>query len=269
MIVVLKRRTLVVLVIGMALLITCVISIASLVDKANAAPTAATERRLPVYSVQRDDKVLAISFDAAWGADKTQGILDCLREQDAKATFFLTGFWIEKYPDMVRAIDRAGMEIANHSDNHLMNTKLGAEELTREIVTVNDMIRELTGKTPRYYRCPFGDYNDGVIAGVEALGMQAIQWSIDSLDWKGLSAAELESRIIPKAGNGDIILCHNNSDHILDALPTILSRLKEAGYTFVTMSELVYADNYHIDHNGRQIPDERSKENTTEQGENR
>lgn len=214
--------------------------------------TGGTLKKLPVYGVDTPDKKIALSFDAAWGADKTQGIIDILKKYDAKATFFLVGFWIEAYPDQVKAIDAAGLEIGNHSNNHLKMSTLGEEEISKEISIVNNQISDLVKKTPKFFRPPFGDYNNRLIEKVEAMGLTAIQWTVDSLDWKGISSTEITKRVCTKVTNGSIVLFHNNSKNILEALPIILLKLKNEGYQFVTMSELVYQDNYTIDNNGIQ-----------------
>lgn len=217
------------------------------------ASAAAPARKIPVYRVQTEEKVVALTFDAAWGADKTQGILDILAEYNADATFFLVGFWIEKFPETVKKIADAGLEIGNHSENHLNMSGLGSGEQNAEITSVNEAIYELTGKTPKYFRAPFGDYCNSLMTTVESLGMVGVQWSIDSLDWKGLSAAEIERRVVPNAKNGDIILMHNNSDHVLDALPLLLMGLSAKGFRFVSLDEMVHTEGYVVDNNGTQI----------------
>lgn len=212
-------------------------------------------RKIPVYCVERgaeEEKVVALTFDAAWGADKTQGIMDILGEYGAGGTFFLVGFWLDKYPEMTRSIAEAGFEIGNHSANHLNMPKLNAETMRTEITSVNAKIEELTGKKPVYFRAPYGDYSDKLMTAVEDLGMVGVQWSIDSLDWKGLSAKEITDRIVPNVKSGDIILFHNNSDHVLDALPLVLMALKNKGYSFVGLSELVATENFTVDHTGMQ-----------------
>ena len=213
-----------------------------------------TPRKIPVYGVDTGDgeKVIALTFDAAWGADKTQGILDIMAKFEAKGTFFLVGFWLDKYADETRAIADAGFEIGNHSRNHLNMPKLSDGEIRAEIEYVNEKVEELTGKRPTYFRAPFGDYNDRLVSAVEGLGMVEVQWSIDSLDWKGLSAKQIYDRVVPKAKSGDIVLFHNNSDHVLDALPMVLTGLKAQGFKFVTMSELVLTEGYSVDNNGIQ-----------------
>lgn len=209
-------------------------------------------RKIPVYSVLTEDKVIALTFDAAWGADKTQGILDVMAQNDAKGTFFLVGFWIDKFEKETKAIADAGFDIGNHSRNHLNMPKLSEDEIKNEIEYVNDRVKELTSKTPVYFRAPFGDYDNKLMTSLESLNMVGVQWSIDSLDWKGLSAKQIYERVVPKAKSGDIVLFHNNSDHVLDVLPMILTGLRAKGFRFVTLSELVATENYTVDNNGVQ-----------------
>lgn len=210
-------------------------------------------RKIPVYGVDcGEEKLVALTFDAAWGADKTLKILEILDKYDVKATFFLVGFWLDKYPEETKAIAESGCEIGNHSNNHLQMSKLSADKIKEELAYVNDVVYKLTGKTPTYFRPPFGDYDNKLIETAEELGLQTIQWSVDSLDWKGLSATEITSRVTKNVKNGSIVLFHNNSDNILEALPLVLANLINSGYKPVTMSELVYADNYYIDNNGIQ-----------------
>lgn len=212
-------------------------------------------RKIPVYNVARaedEPKVVALTFDAAWGADKTQGIIDTLKEYDADATFFLVGFWMDKYAAETKAIADAGFEIGNHSANHLNMPRLADDAMRKEISSVNDTVKSLTGITPTYFRAPYGDYSDRLMTVVEELGMVGVQWSIDSLDWKGLSAKEIVDRVVPKAESGDIILFHNNSDHVLDALPLVLMGLKNKGFSFVGLSDMVATENFTVDSAGVQ-----------------
>lgn len=213
-----------------------------------------SSRKIPVYGVDvgGEEKVIALTFDAAWGADKTQGIIDIMNKYGAKGTFFLVGFWIDKYEEETKAIAKAGCDIGNHSRNHLNMPKLSDGEIRSEIEYVNDRVSELTGIKPTYFRAPFGDYSDRLMSALEEMNMVGVQWSIDSLDWKGLSANEIYNRVVPKAKSGDIVLFHNNSDHVLDALPMVLAALKEAGFRFVTLSELVAREGYSVDNNGIQ-----------------
>lgn len=207
---------------------------------------------VPVYSVETEKKQVAISFDAAWGADKTQQIMDTLKEYDAGATFFLVGFWVDKYPDLVKKIDECGYEIGTHSNTHPDMTKLSRDAAKLELTTCVDMIEKITKKKVELFRPPYGAYNNMLIELSNELNIMPIQWSVDSLDWKGISAENITTRIVNNVKNGSIILCHNNSDHIVEALPMVLDRLKGQGYTVTSVGDLVYKDNYTIDRAGVQ-----------------
>lgn len=210
------------------------------------------KRKVPIYCVDRDDGYVAISFDAAWGADKTQKIMDVCDAYGVKATFFLVGFWMEKYPQMVAEIASRGFEIGTHSATHPQMSKLTATQCQEELVSTCKQIFELTGQPVKLFRPPFGDYNNTLLTTCENLGLFAIQWSVDSLDWKGLSAEQIAVRV-QKAQSGDIILCHNNSDHIVEALPLIFEWAQLKGLKFCPIGQLIYTENYTIDGSGKQI----------------
>lgn len=239
-------------VIAIVALLIVVLLTAGLVIGLTNNETMAQAKLLPIYSVETSKKVVALTFDAAWGADKTQGIMNILKEYNATATFFLVGFWVNKYEAEVRSIDQAGFEIGNHSHNHLKMSTITETEIATELNYVSKNVKRITGKDCKVFRPPFGDYNNRLISGVEAAGMKTIQWDVDSLDWKGISADEIMNRIKVRVKNGSIILFHNNSEHVLDALPQVLLYLKNEGYSFSTVSDMIYHDNYSIDNNGRQ-----------------
>lgn len=209
-------------------------------------------RKVPVYNVDTQEKQVAISFDAAWGADKTQGILDILNEFDVRATFFLVGFWVDDYPDMVKSIDEAGMEIGTHSNTHPDMVKLDRATIKEELETSISKIKNITGKDVNLFRAPFGSYNNNLLDVAESLNLITIQWDVDSLDWKGLSASDISKRVLSRVKNGSIILMHNNADNVLDALRLVLNRLKIDGYKVTAIGDLIFKDNYTIDRNGVQ-----------------
>lgn len=213
-----------------------------------------TVRQLPVYSVERQDKNISISFDCAWGVDHTDEILKALRIGGVKATWFMVEFWAEKYPDYVKKINNAGHEIGTHSSTHSYMSKQNAEEIRLELKTSSEAINKVTGKEVELFRPPYGDYDDELIKTATEEGYYSIQWDVDSLDWKDLSATDIAMRVISKVQSGSIILMHNNGLHTAEAVPIIIETLKNKGYTFVPIGELIYRDNYTIDVNGRQIP---------------
>lgn len=209
-------------------------------------------RKVPIYAVDTEEKRVAITFDSAWGADKTLKILDILKEYNANATFFLVGFWVEDYPDMVRAIKEQCVEIGTHSNTHPDFAKLSKNDMKLELTTSIELIKNITGDDVRLFRAPYGSYNNTIISTAEELNLTTIQWDVDTLDWKGLSGVEICNRVVNKVKNGSIILCHNNSDHILDALPLVLDRLTNMGYKVGSVGDLIMKDNYYVDNLGIQ-----------------
>ena len=199
---------------------------------------AATERVLPVYSVERDGRFVSLTFDAAWGNEDTQTLIDILGRYGVKATFFVVGDWVDKYPESVRALHAAGHEVMNHSAKHPHMAKLSAQKIVSEINACSDKIEAVTGVRPTLFRCPYGEYDDNVISTVRSLGMTAIQWDTDSLDWKKLSAEEIAGRVKEKARPGSIVLFHNAGLHTPEALPGIIEFFQSNGYSIVPKSLL-------------------------------
>lgn len=211
-----------------------------------------TSRSLPIYSVAREGKAVSITFDCAWGTDHTDDILQALAQYSVRATFFTVEFWTEKYPEYISKISQAGHEIGTHSKTHSHMSKQGAEEIRAELESSSAAISGVTGKAVELFRAPFGDYDDELINTARGMGLYTIQWDVDSLDWKDLSAAEIVSRVTSRVQSGSIILMHNNGLHTAEAVPVILDTLIARGYTFVPVGELIYRDNFTIDANGRQ-----------------
>lgn len=209
-------------------------------------------RKVPIYYVNTQNQQVAISFDAAWGADKTEKIMSICKEYNVNATFFLVGFWVEDYPEIAKKIAENGFEIGTHSNTHPDMAKISAEKQKLELETSLNIIKKNTGVDAKLFRPPFGAYNDSLISTAESLGLTTIQWDVDSLDWKGISAMEITNRVLNGVRNGSIILCHNNSDHILDALPIMLDRLQKKGYTVSCVGDLILKSDYVIDNNGMQ-----------------
>jgi len=211
-----------------------------------------TGRIIPIYSVERPDQALSITFDATWGADQTGNLLEILRKNRVKATFFLCGLWVEKYPEMVKRIALEGHEIGNHSYTHPHMNKLTSEEIAHEILQTHQLIRELTDQTPTVFRPPFGEYNNRLIETARSCHYETIIWDVDSLDWKNLSASEMLNRIIKRVQPGSIILCHNAGKHTPETVSQLLPFLKKQGYQLVPLSQLLLKGETYTDHTGRQ-----------------
>ncbi|MFZ5437148.1 MAG: polysaccharide deacetylase family protein [Bacillota bacterium] len=216
--------------------------------------TVTTKRRLPIYGVKTEEKVVAFSFDAAWGADKTEQILATLREHGVRTTFFLVTFWVRKYPEMTKRIADEGHEIGLHSSTHPDMKHLPPDRIREELRENIRAIKEITGKDPKLFRPPFGSYSDRLIQIAEdEMGLLTIQWSLDSLDWKKVTRQDIVSRILNSIEPGDIVLFHNNGEYTADALGEILTEVKARGYRVVPISEILYSPPYYIDHQGKQV----------------
>ncbi|MGI6752380.1 MAG: polysaccharide deacetylase family protein [Anaerovoracaceae bacterium] len=211
------------------------------------------EKKLPIYSVDVQDKRISISFDAAWGDEHTGNILDILDEYGVKTTFFLVDFWAKKHAEDVKEIHKRGHEVGNHSATHPDMTGLSPERIREELKITGDRIKDITGMEPTLFRPPFGAYNNCLIEECRDNGYHVIQWSVDSLDWKDISADQIVERVTSNIEPGDIILFHNNATHVEDYLPKVLKKLQGEGYEIVPIGQLIYKEEYCIDHKGRQI----------------
>ena len=186
-----------------------------------------------------------------WNNNDVDQILEVLKKEDVKVTFFMVGDWVRKYPDDVKKIYEAGHEIGTHSDTHPHVNKLTYEENIQELEKSSEEIQKITGVKPTLYRTPYGEYNNTVIKCANESGYFPIQWSLDTLDYKNLTAEEMWNRI-EKISSGDIVLMHNGTEHTADSLQSIIQKIKAKGLSIVKVSELIYQSNYYIDINGVQ-----------------
>lgn len=215
---------------------------------------ATTKKLLPIYRVNTPNNKVSISFDAAWGSDKTPELLQILKDNEVKTTFFLVGFWVKDYPEMAKKIVEEGHEIGNHSSTHPKMGGLSEEQILDELAQTHKIIKDCNGYEAKLFRPPFGDYSDRLIKQCRDFGYEVIQWDVDSLDWKDLSAATITNRVLKQVKPGSIVLFHNNGKHTTEALPGILAVLKQRRLRVVPVSELLLKGDYYIDHAGEQQP---------------
>lgn len=145
------------------------------------------------------------------------------------------------------------MKYGSHSDTHPHVNNLSYEKNIEEILKSNDKIEKIIGKRTNLYRAPYGEYNNTVIKAATDKGYYTIQWSLDTLDYTGLTGDEMWNRLDSKLSSGDIILTHNGTKHTADSLEMLLKNIKQKGYDVVPVSDLIYKDNYKIDSSGMQI----------------
>ena len=218
------------------------------------------DRKLPIYCVQTEKPQAALSFDAAWGNEDTRQLMEILAKHNVKVTFFMTGGWVERYPEDVKYIASQGHDLGNHSENHKNMSQLGEAEIRAEIQKVHDRVKELTGQDMVLFRPPYGDYDDKVVAVADSMGYYPIQWDIDSLDWKDYGAEAIVDKVVnhKHLGNGSIILMHNGAKYTPEALEAVITGLQEKGYELVPISQLICKEQFSIDHEGRQIPSQKT-----------
>jgi polysaccharide deacetylase family sporulation protein PdaB len=231
------------------------------VPAALTASSKAGNRELPIYCVQTSEKKVSLTFDAAWGNEDTDQILAILEKYHVRATFFMTGEWVTNYPEDVQRIADAGHDLANHSNTHPQMSSLNAEQMKKEIRDMHEKVKELTGIEMNLFRPPYGDYNDLVVTTAMECGYYPIQWDVDSLDWKDYGVDSIIKTVCEHKhlGNGSIVLLHNGSTYTAQALEAVIQGLQAKGYELVPVSELIYTKDYHMDAEGRQIPDQAEK----------
>ncbi|MBE5756209.1 MAG: deacetylase [Clostridiales bacterium] len=241
-----KKRALIIIVLALFIISTPFIGggIVNTVSKNN--------RSLPIYSVDTKENKIAISFDCAWGTDYTDKLLEVFDRENIKVTFFMVEFWAKKHPDLVKKISDKGHEIGTHSSTHSYMSKMSEENIVKELNSSSKEIESVTGKKIDLFRAPYGDYNNRLIDTAKSLGFYTIQWDVDSLDWKNLSSDEIFNRVVKKVKKGSIVLFHNNGLHTLEAVEKIIPYLKKE-YSFSTIGELIYRENYFVNSNGVQI----------------
>lgn len=227
------------------------IAITGVITAQKAVTTATTDRVIPIYYVEKTKKVCSISFDAAWGNEQTDTLLDILDQYNVKTTFFLVGQWVDKFPESVKKISDKGHDVGNHGDTHAHMTQQSDETILQELNSCNEKIEKITGKSPTLFRPPYGDYNNNVVNAVMGIDMYCVQWDIDSLDWKDPSVDQIVQNCTQKLQPGSIILLHNGATNTPEALPKIIEAIQAQGYEIVPISQLLLKGEYTTDVQGK------------------
>lgn len=242
-----KRQILLLILFALIVLVSGAILLTSEIVSASS-PT----RQLPIYAVATDEKKIAITFDAAWTNQDTDELIEILGKHNAKATFFIVGDWAKNFPESVKAFYDAGHTVANHSDTHKAFSKCSKQEIKEEIVNCNEKLEGIIGEKVTLLRAPSGDYTNQSIEVANSLKMYTIQWDVDSLDYTKISVDEIVNRVVSRVQNGSIVLFHNGVENTAPALDIILTELEKQGYSFVSVNDLIYKEDYYLDHTGRQ-----------------
>ena len=165
------------------LTVALALCLSALLMAVSAGIAVSARRLIPIYCVDTEEKVVALTFDAAWGNEDTEQLINILAEYNAKATFFVVGEWVDKYPESVKQLADAGHQVQNHSNDHPDMATLSKEQILGQLNTCNDKIETITGVRPNLFRAPFGSYSNALINATDSLGMNTIQWDVDSRDW--------------------------------------------------------------------------------------
>lgn len=193
-----------------------------------------------ITNVNKKKNQIALTFDSSWEFKNTREILNILKGYSIKSTFFVTGSWAEKHPDLVQDILNDGHEIGNHSYSHPHFTQISKEQIIDEVQKTAGIIKRQTGYHSNLFRLPYGDTNQEVLTLLSDMGYYVIGWSADSLDWKeDISAEEIINRIKKYHKDGGIILFHIGGFQTPVVLPDIIEWYLNQGYEFVKVSELI------------------------------
>lgn len=206
-------------------------------------------RRGTIYRKHTTQQLVALTFDDGPSLEWTPQILEALKKEQVKATFFMIGEHVKKYPQVARRIAEEGHEIGNHTSDHHVLIYYKMDELEKEINDAQNTIREVTGVTPKYFRPPKAWLNDDEKKKIEKMGYKVILWSLNSKDWVTFHDKQITSYILRHIRPGDIILFHDSGgvftteggdrSQTVKTIPRLVRKLREKGYKFVTITELL------------------------------
>jgi len=249
--VLIKKRTVAKAAIAVTILAGCILGV--WFSGAAAVFSNQSVRNHPIYSVETSEQKVALSFDASWGAGRTQSILDVLTTHDVHATFFVAGAWAERHQEVLGTLVQSErIEIGSHSNTHPHMTRLNSRQMELELSTSATILENLTGIRPALFRAPYGEYSDALLAAASAGRLTTIQWDVDGLDWQDLSSYDITNRVLNQANPGSIIRLQNDGRNTAEALGGIIQGLKNRNIQIVPVGELIHTENYTIDSRGRQ-----------------
>ncbi|WP_099158145.1 polysaccharide deacetylase family protein [Virgibacillus ndiopensis] len=192
----------------------------------------------PIYRGHPEKQMVAFLINVSWGTEYIPNILKTLKEQEVKATFFIEGKWAKDNADLVKMIDEQGHTIGNHAYNHPAMERLSNKEIREQIEQTNDIIKAITGKTPKWFAPPSGGFNDQVVKIADELNMETILWSVDTIDWKNPTVSVMMNRVMSKIHPGAMVLMHPTNS-IAQGLKPLIQNIKKKGYRIGTVDSLL------------------------------
>lgn len=192
----------------------------------------------PIFQGNSGAKVVAITVNVDWGEEYIPEMLKQFETAGAKVTFFVTGQWAEKNPDLLKQMVKAGHSIQNHGYKHLHFNSLSAEQGSAEIKKAEEIITRITGQKTRYFASPYGEFSQNVVAAAHNIDYKLIMWSVDTVDWQRPHPETIVNRVMKKVHNDAIILMHP-TDPTVQALPEMLKQLQAEKYKMLTIDKVV------------------------------
>ncbi|NLB89543.1 MAG: polysaccharide deacetylase family protein [Syntrophomonadaceae bacterium] len=192
----------------------------------------------PIYQGNTGKKLVAITVNVDWGEEYIPSMLEQFAKHDAKVTFFVTGVWAEKNPDLLKKMAEAGHSIQNHGYKHVHFNSLSQKEAIEQIKKAEEVIYNITGKRSEFFASPYGEQNRQLMMAVSSINYDLIMWSIDTIDWQRPSPETIVKRVLNKIHNDAIILMHP-TEPTVQALPEMLGNIAEQGYKMVTIDKIL------------------------------
>lgn len=205
-----------------------------------------SDLREPIFQGNSGAKAVAITVNVDWGEEYIPEMLKQFKAADAKVTFFVTGRWAEKNPELLKQMAKEGHSIQNHGYRHLHFNSLSAEQGSAEIKKAEEIIKGITGTKTRYFASPYGEFNSNVVAAAANIDYKLIMWSVDTVDWKRPLPETIVSRVIKKVHNDAIILMHP-TEPTVKALPEMLKQLQAEKYKMLTIDKVVLDQTFNPD----------------------
>lgn len=194
----------------------------------------------PIYEADTGRNEISLTCNVVWGTEYVPIMLDILKGEGVKMTFFIGGKWAEDNPELLKRIYQEGHEIGNHGYDHKKHSQLNDSDNTQEILDAENAIKDILGIKTTFFAPPYGDINDRTVELAESLGYKVIMWNIDTIDWKNKDPQVIYDRVLKKDLKGGIVLMHP-TEGTVKALPSIIKDIKERNVNIVTISELIKA----------------------------
>ncbi|WP_106497579.1 polysaccharide deacetylase family protein [Lentibacillus sp. Marseille-P4043] len=192
----------------------------------------------PIYRGHPEKQMTAFLINVSWGTEYIPTMLNVLKEKNVKATFFIEGKWAKENSEFVEMIDEQGHVIGNHAYNHPDMAHLSNQEMTEQVKQTNEIIKAITGKTPKWFAPPSGSFNNQVVKIADNMNMQTILWTVDTIDWKNPTVSVMVNRVNSKLHPGAMVLMHPTAA-TAEGLGSLITTVKEKGYKIGTVDKLL------------------------------